>query len=95
MTNDRSKRTPGPWEYFQGAICFGKPDERMVLCTPHLHQGTPEADCILMAAAPELLEALEAVMYWASDAKIPCCFPRQMVLDAIAKAKSEKGTATK
>lgn len=53
---EKRRHTPGPWEYFQGAICYGSPDERSVICTPYLSNGTPEADCILMAAAPELLE---------------------------------------
>lgn len=72
MIFPREKRThtPGPWEYFQGAICFGSPDERMVLCTPHLHQGTPEEDCILMAAAPDLLRVAELVVQ-ATTGNIP------------------------
>lgn len=44
-------------------------------------------DARLIAAAPELLAALKSVAYWMSDAVIPCCFPRQTILDAIDKAE--------
>lgn len=46
-------------------------------------------DALLIAAAPELLGALEAVAHWMSDAQIPCCFPRQTVLDAIDRATKQ------
>lgn len=46
-----------------------------------------KANARLIAASPELLDALKAVAYWMSDAVIPCCFPRQTILDAIAKAE--------
>lgn len=45
------------------------------------------ANARLIAAAPELRDALQAVMYWASDANIPCCFPRETVLKALAKCE--------
>lgn len=92
------KHTPGPWE----VIAIGK---RRVISSGHgwlvetPKRGEPEtelqakqleADYGLMAAAPELLDALKAVAHWMSDAVIPCCFPRQTILDAIAKAE---GTA--
>lgn len=82
-----TRATPGPWEYFQGAICVGGPDVRRVLFHMPDTRATM-ADARLVAAAPDMLEVLEAIAYWMTDAKLPCCFPAGLVHAAIAKAKA-------
>jgi hypothetical protein len=88
--------TPGPWEFrhlsgAQYSMIAGK--DSVVAGIPNTDTYAPDdlpmilANGKLVAAAPTMLEALEAVAYWMSDAQIPCCFPRQTVLDAIDKAK--------
>lgn len=59
------KHTPGPWEYFQGCICFGSPEDRRIIVGTDIAR-VPEADSILMAAAPELLASLKEVLADAS-----------------------------
>lgn len=51
----------GPWEYFQGGICFGKPEERLQLISFEGSRATM-GDARLMAAAPDLLKALHAAV---------------------------------
>lgn len=52
-----------------------------------------EANGHLIAAAPLMLEALKSVAYWLSDANLPCCFPRQLVFDAIDSAENKAKVA--
>lgn len=56
-----------------------------VACTT----GTPKnpADLKLIIAAPKMLESLESVAYWLSDANNPCCFPRNALFAGIEAAK--------
>lgn len=69
----------------------GRKEVQHIACVDLITMNYDEASrCAnLMAAAPEMLKALEAVAYWMSDAQIPCCFPRQAVLDAIEAAKEK------
>ena len=59
------KHTPGPWEYFQGDICHGKPEERerILQCPGRMLA----ADADLIAAAPDLLEALREMWQSVSE----------------------------
>lgn len=78
------KHTPGPWEYFQGQICFGKPEERGVICS--IDDRVSEEDCLLMAAAPELLSVAQFIVQ-ATTGNIPPGIV-QAAQDAIKKAVS-------
>ena len=77
------KHTPGPWR-FDGPTLKG-PSYNIGGVNSH---GTVEgkANAHLIAAAPELLEALEAAMEWAEHCKLPTDI-RVRMESAIAKAK--------
>ena len=64
-----AQHTPGPWEYVTGPSLKGRyhsvhaADEYMVCeCWDGDDEGQQEADARLIAATPELLEALEDVL---------------------------------
>lgn len=77
--------TPGPWEYFQGDICAGKPDDRVPVI--QIVNPTALADLELVAAAPDLLECLERFLGEAGKT------PRAVALaiKAVNKARGIKG----
>lgn len=83
-----TKHTPGPWVRFcdQGRTIAimpaGRPDD---ICT--MAGGATEADATLIAAAPELLAAAEAVL--ALDEGEELCVQCVALRDAVAKAKGE------
>jgi hypothetical protein len=99
-----SKHTPGPWEYIKGASCIISTTEWLVKPSEY-NEGTKtkvldltgsmggtdtQADARLIAAAPDLLEALEGfLMCQAQDGTK--CAPNDEDFDkareAIAKAK--------
>lgn len=86
-----SKHTPGPWEFRKddGWTLFADGESIMGSATYYPWVPSREADWRLIAAAPELLEALELVM------KV-CGFQRgdsptfDRAFAAIAKAKGEQ-----
>jgi len=90
-----SKHTPGPW-FAVGAQVEIEDDSVPDICTcdpqmmrqSHLdwHPRTVEANARLIAAAPELLEALERVK---ATGVFLGAIPQEMVDAAIAKAKGE------
>lgn len=57
--------TPGPWQW-AGAMLVASRVGTVVLRT-HGHREVREADAALVAAAPELLEALEAALLRCED----------------------------
>jgi hypothetical protein len=69
------KHTPGPWEAYDAAAygtlitCGSLTGQGHRIAYVHLYRDlsveTYAANARLIAAAPELLEALEAVLYWA------------------------------
>lgn len=54
----KTKHTPGPWEYNVGMASIYSVQEKKKICVL-THEN--EANAHLIAAAPELLEALEAL----------------------------------
>jgi hypothetical protein len=90
-----SKHTPGPW-FAVGAQVEIEDDSVPDICTcdpqvmrqSHLdwHPRTVEANARLIAAAPDLLEALERVK---ATGVFLGAIPQEMVDAAIAKAKGE------
>ena len=93
--------TPGPWVFTYGAvyqcsdmdddegICIAKADGN----SPHTLPTERDANCRLIAAAPELLEALEDCYAFIVNGEEGGSEPRQDVINqakaAIAKAKGE------
>lgn len=84
----KAKHTPGPWKLVETE------DEN----TSSLHDQNGEFGCCisqnaaLIAAAPELLEALEAVLQGIAERKASLTQSRnveQIVVNAIRKAKGE------
>jgi len=63
-----TKHTPGPWACPHGARIYGA-DSHLVAETAFEHRGTTEteANAALMAAAPEMLSALIAILDDASS----------------------------
>jgi len=61
-----AKHTPGPWVEFDGDICPANDIANVVIAT--LYQDTSDADARLIAAAPDLLEALEDMLVQADFA---------------------------
>jgi len=93
-----SKHTPGPWEaegpeqFYGEAVCDLNNGWRVVTLKADPNEYEPEADAKLIAAAPELLEALEkCVFLLGSIGHRPNNSATAMVaFDAIAKAKGEQ-----
>lgn len=90
-----TKHTPGPWECEEASECWhddhvwakggrGKGEHITTVCS-----GTDNAR--LIAAAPELLEALERVIYITEveDAHLACFGEFESARAIIAKAKGE------
>jgi len=94
-----SKHTPGPWKAFTHAgmhvpsevqSVHGNPgmDESELMPVTTLGRGRNQsANARLIAAAPDLLEALEEVSEWLALVSIPGA-PKARVRAAIAEAKS-------
>jgi len=99
-----TKHTPGPWIYYAD-LPSTEPDWHIVttanklrlLANIHIEPGNAvdEANARLIAAAPELLAALEALLQANYPAYYPALEPptkddaRIVALSAIAKAKGE------
>ena len=87
-----AKHTPGPWEVHQDA------DEEVTVrhegghvCDMHWGDNN-KVDARLIAAAPEMLEALEMVKKWAiTDFEGDWQRAADAVFNAIAKAKGAAG----
>lgn len=96
-----SKHTPGPWSYRteprsladSGSYIVGSNgDEPAYICPLNLTPGAREANAALIAAAPEMLEALEAI-FQARAPQLNFDFEghpdMQLLVAAIKKAKGE------
>jgi len=85
--------SPGPWQYKQSLICGFKIQNALgldvaMLADDWIHKST-EDNAKLIAAAPELLDALENLLYRiASEEDTAGWFPREQedARKAIAKA---------
>ena len=112
MTTKQSEHTAGPWTVIPDGIVdthWGKA-RRVFIAAPALltQPGQAVDDAHLIAAAPELLEALEALMAWSdhtdltglpADAPVAASAPSfdetcTMVHRAIAKAKGLEASAS-
>jgi hypothetical protein len=86
--SDKPKHTPGPWEWCETKTGLYGPDYPIIDTDRDwgmfLHPTNLEANARLISAAPELLEALEAIV--AFDTPLPCGLLKQASA-AIAKAK--------
>lgn len=85
--------TAGPWAEIDtnddGDIYIGSTDNLVAIVTtlPFSDRRFPEANARLIAAAPDLLEALMAVNDWLDDQSlVEPSVSRQGIRDAIAKA---------
>ena len=90
-----AKHTPGPWDYDMGDFSIYQVETSDVvaeLFSDH-SRAEQEANARLVAAAPELLEALKMavhVLAELSDATSPHVLPvRRVAVDAIKKAAPE------
>lgn len=86
-----SKHTPGPWSFDPLDRVIIKPEEADIA---HMDSTASDADICLISAAPELLEALEALdnYYQSSGEDDFCRFYKDVLVPAraaIAKAKGE------
>ena len=91
--------TPGPWSYlmrdnYARIFLHNHPDKQNLYGSDNLAGYCGEANARLIAAAPELLEALEE---WANcmpvlcdDPECPDCPRVRRTRELIAKAKGEK-----
>jgi hypothetical protein len=82
-----TQHTPGPWE-----ILYNDPEEEYWVTRPHYDAGPAKIvyhieDARLIAAAPDLLEALQHLMV-AHGEQLDYAF--QQAQEAIAKATGEK-----
>ena len=86
--SDTPKHTPGPWEWCSTRTGLYGPDYPIIDTDRDwgmfLHPTNLESNAHLISAAPELLEALEAIV--AFDTPLPCGLLKQASA-AIAKAK--------
>ena len=92
-----AKHTPGPWEagHYNGTptIFDSRGNGTIPLATVHdVTTGDPEANARLIAAAPDLLAACEALAQWADKECMPVGEtndgPWDQLDAAIAKAKT-------
>jgi hypothetical protein len=94
----KPKHTPGPWQ--ADGFDVRQPAGRYVAYAGPHHTPSGEypascanedrANALLIAAAPDMLEALEwADQILADDFYYPDEFPRSLILSVIAKAKGE------
>lgn len=93
-----NKHTPGPWtvtenpEAYKAPIIFGPEDDDLVCCMYGGQWQVVEANAQLIAAAPELLEALELLSETdgspenVSSAEVLAARVRAIAIDAISKA---------
>jgi len=85
--------TPGPWEEYSGGETIHSAGGSLIciVCPEgHTLDSADRANAHLIAAAPELVEALEAVLGTFSDATDDIhnhCDPIRMARQALAKAK--------
>lgn len=83
-----SKHTKGPWEFVDNSLVGPKFDNKPVWLRPVIlrsETGITKADAQLISAAPDLLEALEALIEDQRDASLPVLAQARA---AIAKARS-------
>ncbi len=86
------KHTPGPWALHEGKTAVNGADGRLVASCgflPYRNKWDSEANARLIASAPDLLEALELIIF-----DIECLEPikkhhLEEAYEAIAKAKGE------
>ena len=67
--NEKFAHTPGPWHYVYtriGHTVRQSPDAMRALLVVNVSEN-PEKDARLISAAPELLEALQALLYMADE----------------------------
>jgi hypothetical protein len=76
MTQDKKQHTPAPWIYeydhLHGDASVEIGDRRFVVQIDAINGGTEDeqiANARLIAAAPEMLEALEGMLEWARRVK--------------------------
>ncbi len=90
--------TPGPWKVFPSSTPLNiNPvavisSDFFVACRDDIAYGEPEADANLIAAAPDLLDAVERVKYWDNHGRGPTIWAQEvmpMVEFALAKAKGD------
>jgi hypothetical protein len=89
-----STHTPGPWHTIpkpsrlcDGLIPIGTTGETLLLS--ETRHGNGEANALLAAAAPELLEALEALLVHLEDTGVDLNDCEDECRAAIAKARGE------
>lgn len=67
---ETAKHTPGPWRYHDGRIIAGyRPDQHEIVFA--MSSENEIADARLIAAAPDLLEALKDFVRWEQEYGIP------------------------
>ena len=77
-----SKHTPGPWRIHAGTIKFHIDNNKEGVCSTSGDSIWDEANANLIAAAPELLEALKEIIKLYGRSRLPAR------VDAIAKGKA-------
>lgn len=93
MKTQTVKHTPGPWkaELRDGMKTISSHEEPYtIICKPHHAGGDVEANARLIAAAPELLEALEDLTFHVMNNSIPFSVLQEKIKkaqQAIAKAE--------
>jgi len=98
-----AKHTPGPWLYREdkggGYEVFpyngGPPEigEWAEICTISEYNKDPEADARLIAAAPDLLEALEAVTSSCTSSDVPMSEGQTRIVTAPSRDSLVKARA--
>ena len=94
-----SKHTPGPWELvslgWRGQFIYGTdervPSGRRLISEVDLNFDGAEANALLIAAAPDLLQALKIISIWAKNGSTEKDFDdiAKLANEALEKAKEE------
>lgn len=85
-----SKHTPGPWKIDGGIVRGWSTDHERPICEIYREVRSSDAtlaNAALIAAAPQLLEALENADTFFEGSENDGCMAHRMIIDAIAAAK--------
>lgn len=86
-----TKHTPGPWHVYKGHGLYVDSSSAGSVCKVAEKRASEQqvANAHLIAAAPDMLEALIIALPWLSENEVPSLVAKKIAEAAIRKAKGE------